>query len=73
MVTDCNEACRADLGDAAGRLESLAALTTSLKESEAPHRAALQADLEALDRALADKRAEVGRGLEALARKVKAA
>lgn len=67
IAIDWSEACRADLGDAARKLESLAELTSSLKELEAPARAPLQADLEALDRALSEKRAEVGRGLEALA------
>ena len=67
IAIDWNEACRADLGDAATKLDSLTELTTSLKDLDAPAREPLQADLEALDRALAEKRAEVARGLEALA------
>ncbi|HYD40170.1 MAG TPA: hypothetical protein VEB43_05030 [Anaeromyxobacter sp.] len=70
IAIDHDEACRADLGDAATSLESLAAVTTSLRNLEAPGRDPLRTDLEALDRALAEKRAEVGRGLEALARNV---
>ena len=63
---DRDAAWRADLADAARTIDSLAALATSLRALPAPARAPLATDLEALDRALAEQRAEVDDGLTAL-------